>query len=491
MKSSRSPHRLVSDPAYPRLKDHLIRATGLAYYADKDADLMGRIAQRLAQLELPDCATYLALLQNGEEGEPELDELITELTIGETFFFRHRELFDALQETVIPDVLSRNRPSRQLRIWSAGCATGAEPYSVSLLLKRDFAEQLAGWDVTIVGTDINREFLARAREGRFEEWAFRTTPGELKQECFSRSEKTWLIKPEYKDGVSFQYHNLVTHPFPSLLNNLFAFDVILCRNVTIYFNAEIIHRIVEHFHQCLVEGGWLLVGHSEPNIELFRAFRTVNVPGAVLYQKNAEQQEIAALKPFSPVPSFWEPPQPEAIDQSFVPTWNPPSFPGSGSEWSVSAPAPRNDATAPLPPVVVPSVVAQPTTSELETIRRLADRGEWEPAAECCQKALEHDKLNPTIHFYQALVWEQMGRHAETEQALKRTIYLDRNFILAHYYMGLLLQKQRQISQAIRSFNNVLQLLSRIGEAHVFVDGDGITAGELKKLTQMNLDVLK
>src|SRR5205085_3181688 len=119
----------------------------------------------------------------------------------------------------------------------------------------------------------NREFLARAREGRFEEWAFRSTPAELRRDCFVRSGNTWLVAPRFREGVSFQYHNLVTHPFPSLLNNLFAFDLILCRNVTIYFSTDIVRRIVDHFHHCLVEGGWLLVGHAEPNTESFRAFR--------------------------------------------------------------------------------------------------------------------------------------------------------------------------------------------------------------------------
>src|ERR1700722_18886086 len=155
-----------------------------------------------------------------------------------------------------------------------------------MLLRREFGHSLAGWDVTILGTDINREFLARAREGCYEEWALRNMAEENRRNYFVRSGKSWCVAPEYREGVSFQYHNLVAHPFPSLLNNLFAFDVILCRNVTIYFSLDIVRGIIERFHQSLVEEGWLLVGHAEPNMELFRSFRVVNALGAVLYQKS-------------------------------------------------------------------------------------------------------------------------------------------------------------------------------------------------------------
>jgi chemotaxis protein methyltransferase CheR len=466
-------HLLVADPAYPRLKAHLIGVTGLAYYADKDDDLAMRIAARLAQLGLGDCASYLALLENGQAGEEELDALIADLTIGETFFFRHRELFDALRETVLPELIERNAASRQLRIWSGGCATGAEPYSVAILLRRDLAARLVGWDVTLVGTDINRAFLAQAREGRFEEWAFRGTPDELRRDCFVRANGAWQIAPRFREGVSFQYHNLVHHPFPSLLNNLFAFDLILCRNVTIYFAPDIVRRLVEHFHQCLVEGGYLLVGHAEPNIETFRAFRTVNARGAVLYQKtrdpglaaggvtsnvmsHAPPQAVIAKPP----PAPWTPP---------VLTWQP------APPAALSSPAPTS-AGAALP--------------ELLELRALADGGAWEEVARRCRQFLERDRLNPVIHFYQALVFEQTGHRAETEQALRRAIYLDRGFTLAHYYLGLLLQKQGRLVPAARAFRNVLELLTRIDPGHVFVDGDGITAADLARLTQMHLNVL-
>ena len=194
-----------------------------------------------------DCDAYLGLLTGDADGPAELDALIAELTIGETFFFRHREVFDAVRDVVVPDRIARDRGRRRFRVWSAGCSIGAEAYTLAILLRRDLGAALAGWDVEIVGTDINREFLARARDGRFEEWALRGTTDEFRRACFDPDGRTWAIRPEYKAGVSFQYHNLVAHAFPSELHGLSDFDLILCRNVTIYFSPDIVRQIIAIF----------------------------------------------------------------------------------------------------------------------------------------------------------------------------------------------------------------------------------------------------
>jgi chemotaxis protein methyltransferase CheR len=466
---------LIFDPGYRRLKDYVVALTGLAYYADKDDDLCSRIARRLAELGLQDCDAYLNLLRDGTHGETERDKLIEQLTIGETFFFRHQELFAALRDTVLPDAIARNSAHRRLRIWSAGCSVGAEAYSLSILLKRDLAPLVKGWEITILGTDINREFLARARQGRYETWAFRSVPDEVKRACFSPCGAAWQLAPQFQDGVSFQYHNLVDHPFPSLVQNLFAFDVILCRNVMIYFSQEIIRHLIGRFHDSLVDGGWLLVGHAEPNVETFRAFRTVNATGAVLYQKarNTAPQPLYTPPNFQPLPSAPKP-------APSVP-WIPPAI--------TEVRPPR---TA-RPPISQPSSavrVATAATSPFDEIRALADQGQLEQALRCCEKLLTSHKLNAAAHFYHGLILEQMGLHAETEQALRRAIYLDRRYVLAHYYLGLTLQRQGQFQRAERSFRNVLSLLSAMDHQQPLSDADNLTVGDLESLTNMHLEAL-
>jgi len=459
---------IALDPAYSQLKEYLIESTGLAYYLDKDSDLAERISRRLPKVGLSDCDSYLRLLRDGDNGDVELDELIAELTIGETYFFRYREQFEALQYTVLPDLIARNQTNRRLRIWSAGCATGAEAYSIAILLRREFGGSLAGWDVSIIGTDINRAFLSRARMGEFEEWAFRSTPDELRWACFQPAGNRWLINPEYRESVGFQYHNLVKHPFPSLVNNLCSFDLILCRNAMIYFSRDIMRRLITQFHHCLVDGGWLLVGHAEPSPELFTAFEIVNAPGTTLFRKAAGFAAPTGTTEFE-LPSAW-------IESFRAVSSAPVIVPARIQAEPVAAP-------------VVDTVCSAPP--QLSDVRLLADQGQWENAAQCSQKLLETDGLNPRAHFYYSLVLEQMGRHDEAERSLRRAVYLDRSFTLAHYYLGLVLQKKSDRRGAERSFENVRTLVRKMDGSITFEDAHEITAHDLMRLTETHLEVLR
>ena len=463
--SSPSAETLVADPLYAHLKGHVVGSTGLTYYEDKDAALAGRIGRRLSTLGVQDCASYLAILRDPLRGASEMDALIAEITIGETYFFRHAEHFDALRDVVLPDLIARNQANRSLRIWCAGCADGPEPYSLAILLKRELAHQLLGWEVSILGTDINRHCLARAREGKFEAWALRATPEDLKRACFTKEGKLWSIASEYKEQVSFQYHNLIEHPFPSLVNNLSAFDLIVCRNVMIYFGPERMQRMIRQFHDCLVPSAWLLVGPAEPNMTFFKSFRTVNAPGVTLYQKAAESASAPSADGFSIAAP-------------------PPSPPPSRQISSV----PKARASESTGPAVAGSTFAAPT---LKDVRDHADRGAWEDAARCCEHLLEKDNLNSAVHFYHALVQEQMRKHSEAERSLRRAIYLDRQSVLAHYYLGLLLQSRGDSLQAARSLENTYELLRPRRDDEVFADADGITVAELKQLAKMHIEILR
>jgi chemotaxis protein methyltransferase CheR len=452
------PDALIGDPLYLRLKEHLIESTGLAYYLDKDVDLARRLGRRLSTTGVEDCAAYLTILRDPLRGPSELDALIAEVTIGETSFFRHQEHFDALRERVLPDLLARNQarnpPQRSLRIWCAGCADGPEPYSLAILLKREMAQQIRGCEVTILGTDINRSSLAKAREGKFEEWALRATSEEIRRECFTKEGRFWTIAPEYKEWVCFQVHNLVEHSFPSLLNNLSAFDLIVCRNVMIYFGTELMRRMIQQFHDSLVPCGWLLVGPAEPNMTCFTSFHAVNAPGVTLYQRPEQSDLVRETFTMSPLPPL---------------------------------PAMPRHSTAHAP-VTEP---ARPVLPTLESVRHFANSGAWENAARCCEELLKKDNLQANVHFYHALVLEQMSKHGEAESSLRRSLYLNRQSVLAHYYLGMFLQSRGDRREAARSFENTLNLLRSRPDADSFADADGITAAELKELATMHLEILQ
>ncbi len=432
---------LSQDPSYCRLKEHLIATTGLAFYADRDERLTELIAARLAALGMQDCSVYNDFLAFQEQGRAEMDVLIARLTIGETYFFRDEAQFDAIRNIILPDILEHNKSSKQLRIWSAGCATGAEPYSLAILLARDFADRIQGWQVNIDATDLNRGYLAQAAEGKFRAWAFRSTSDEVKRECFSKEGLVWSIHPRYQQWISFRQMNLVDSEFPTPWPGGTLFDLILCRNVMIYFTPEVNRRLIGQLHNSLGDDGWLVVGAAEHGLDSYQAFRTSDVSKARIYQK--------LLPPLAPL-----------------------------------------EVAPVLPGVLQPRIKVPPardTPANVEGLRQLADRGDWQGAAEYGRTLLNHDGLNPQIHFYQALICENLGRADEAERWLRQAIYLDRNFALAHYQLGLALERDRQVPAAARSFGNVLKVLAGVPDDAIVTAGSGVTATGLKELAKTHL----
>jgi chemotaxis protein methyltransferase CheR len=454
--SAIAPDRTVcDDPSYPRLKRHLIAATGLAFYTDRDEQLCELISERMAELGLGSCASYGQFL-DGVQGHREWEILTGQLTIGETYFFRDEAHYAALRDIVFPDILSRNRRSMELRVWSAGCSTGAEPYSLAIMLSRQMAERTAGWKISIVGTDLNRSFLAEAEEGKYREWALRATPNAVRRDCFSKDGGLWAIDPRFKEWVSFQYLNLaeskLTPPFTGPV------DLILCRNVMIYFGAEANRKLIGTFHDCLADGGWLAVGAAETSPGKFQAFHLVDAAGARLYQKMTKPNMALVVVP-APVTL-----QPAAAQ-------------------------PLVEPAAVEPPVAKPRALRahEPQRADLEGLLRLADRGDWERAHDYSQRLLEQEPLNPVAHFYKALMLEHLGRAPDAERSLRRAIYLDRNFALAHYHLGLALKRDRQTDKASRSFGNVLRVLEGIPDHAAVTAGPGVNATGLMELAKMHL----
>jgi chemotaxis protein methyltransferase CheR len=433
---------VAQDPAYSRLKNHLIAQTGLAFYADRDKQLSELIGGRLSDLGLRNCTSYGKFLADGQKGAAETEILIAQLTIGETYFFRDPEAFAAIRNVILPDIMERKQASRQLSIWSAGCATGAEPYSLAILLMDELAGRLDGWQIAIHATDLNRGYLTRAAEGKFRASALRSLSDEMKSACFSKEGQVWSIHPRYKQWISFQQMNLVQRAAGT------SFDLILCRNVMIYFAPEVNRRLVGRLHQSLDDGGWLVVGAAEHNLENYQAFRTVDGPGTKLYQKKA------------------------LVGQALVPAAS--RLPGFGPVPGVSTPE-RS---------VGMSACATP---DVEGLRQLVDRGHWREAAEVGQNMLTRDRLNPEIHFYRAMVFENLGSIEQAEQSLRHAIYLDRKFALAHYHLGLALKRDGQVHASARSFGNVLKVLAAMPAEAMVTAGPGVTATGLRELAKMHL----
>lgn len=246
-------------------------------YLNNISSLESKISPRLQSLSLS-LWEYLKLLENDPH---EWDTLVEILTINETYFFREDKQLTFFQETILP-ALKVKKPSQPIRIWSAACSTGEEPYSLAMLiLDSGLLEQ---HDVQIIGTDINKKVLAVAKKGTYSKksLSFRRIPPIWLNKYFEEGKEEYKVKDTVKGMVDFEYLNLLDKEKMSLQNQ---FDIIFCRNVLIYFDQETMRKVTSSFFQSLVSGGHLFLGHAENISNMGIGFETISTEGTFFYRK--------------------------------------------------------------------------------------------------------------------------------------------------------------------------------------------------------------
>lgn len=226
-------------------------------------DLERRLGSAAREFGFKDIEACIQWLMSAPLTKSQIEILASYLTVGETYFFREKKSFEILEEQILPELIHSRQAERRLRIWSAGCCTGEEPYSLAILLSKMIFD-LKDWNITILATDINPRFLQKATEGVYSEWSFRGTPPWIKEKYFKRTQKGHFeILPPIKEMVMFSHLNLAEDTYPSFLNNTNGLDIIFCRNVLMYFTPECVKKVIKNLYCSLMEGGWLIVSPSE------------------------------------------------------------------------------------------------------------------------------------------------------------------------------------------------------------------------------------
>ncbi len=486
--------------------------SGLYFPHDRQHMLMRGLADALGASS--SCTTideYYELLRTSPSTDPEWARLVSLLTVGETYFFRHQGHFDALTGAVLPEIVARQQAAgRRIRIWAAGCASGEEPYSIAMLL-REQIPNIENWSILILATDINRAAIAKAREGVYGSWSFRGVSKHIQDRYFRvNGDKQYVISDDIKRMVTFSYLNLIEDHYPSLINNTHSMDIILCRNVTIYFSPETTQGVIDRFHECLSEGGWLIPGASEPNMTTYARFEQKNFPGAVIYRKSAMAGTVAR-----PV-LVWSVPAATTISPSGFQAARLQPRPGNAITQLPPLPsataAGRVQPTAPVARKSDPPAERDPYELALELLqvgqvdealaklhKKLdqapnfalaycllakihANRGELEVAERWCEQALEKDKLLVDAYYILSMIYQEHGALDKALEVLKKTIYLDREFVLAHYNLAHLYRQQGNEALARKSLQNVQRLLADMPKEQILAEGDGLVAGRLLEL---------
>lgn len=241
----------------------VVKHTGIVVDCEHNNDVSDVLAKRIKETGSRSWKVYRHLLQNGnKECKIEWEHLAVSLTVGESYFFRDSGQFDVISTELLPLIIDRNRKSKRIKIWSAGCSTGEETYSLAMTLDGVLPAR-DGWDIDIIGTDINRDFLSRARKGRYSEWSFRMADDVTRAIYFKKKNDEWQVSEEIRSMARFQLLNLIDDKYPDIVSGISDFDLILCRNVFIYFEQKTVIQVVRKLIQCLSPNGFLITGHAE------------------------------------------------------------------------------------------------------------------------------------------------------------------------------------------------------------------------------------
>ncbi len=268
-----------------RLLRDLIREYCGIFFDDGSRFLLERrLSRRLKLHHLSDFRDYYRLLLYDRKKDDEITAAIDILTVNETFFFREKSQLRAFSEEILPEIRETNRDKKRIRIWSAGCSTGEEPYTIAMLILEYGG--LRGWTVEILGSDINQRVLAAARRGMYRRNSFRSTEGYLIDKYFKEEDGAYLISEDVRRLVSFSCLNLLD---PFKVRFMGQMDLIFCRNVLIYFDHVARKKVVENFSHNLVEGGYLLLGHAESLINISTSFALRHLKNDMVYQKPISQ----------------------------------------------------------------------------------------------------------------------------------------------------------------------------------------------------------
>ncbi len=272
-----------------RLIRELVRDYCGIYFDDGSRFIVERrLSRRVSLNHFDNFRDYYRFLRYGRKRDEELVAIMDIITVNETYFFREQAQLKAFSDEILPEVRKRNSKSRKLRIWSAGCSTGEEPYTIAMLIIE--SHQFHGWDVEVVGSDINQRVLHAAREGTYRNNSFRATDEYYIKRYFAKSgDSLQRISDKVKTHVNFGYLNLLD---PFKVKFLGSFDVIFCRNVMIYFDTDSRKKVINMFYGRLNEAGYLLLGHAESLINLSTAFSLKHLKNDMVYQK-PDSREVA------------------------------------------------------------------------------------------------------------------------------------------------------------------------------------------------------
>lgn len=448
--------------------------TGLATQTQRDSEFP-LLLNSLANGDVP---SYIRDLRNMDETSHLWQELLQALTINETYFMREKSHFDLISAHILPQLIEQRRAENNLHlnVWSVGCATGEEPYSVAITLKETLPN-FDQWTVRIIGTDINMTAIKAARRGIYRNWSFRHTSEDFQTHYFQPAPDGLLIRPEIRKLVTFRHANLLSPP------PLSQVDIILCRNVLLYFSPDSARQAEIRFFDTLSPGGWLVMGQAEGLHDDREKWITHLFPGTPIYQKPAipparDRDSLPSITDIFHEHSHF----PDAMDTQTLRRVK--------ATYDMALQAIHDEDYPRAEMILIELIEHHPRNAPMVMMLALvyANRQDVKHAQLQLGKALEIDPLLADAHYLRGTLFIEQGEQDEAQKAFHATLYCQRNHPLASFLLGNLYAQQGDIPKATKFWENVLTSVGNLQADSPVSSISDMTAGRLQGLVSEQLN---
>lgn len=267
---------------FDQLRKIIYDRAGIHFPDNKKYVLESRLGHRLSELDIDNYDEYIAFLTMGPYQQDEFQEMFNRITINETSFFRNEPQLDVFEKQILPKLMEARKGTKRLRIWSAACSSGEEPYTLAIQVHRTLGVRLPDWRIEILGTDISEKVLEVANAGKYTNYSTRSIPPLVQQRYFKQDGQYYILDPVVKSMVKFETMNLKDK---LAARRHGTWDVIFCRNVMIYFDDAMKSGVLKTFHEQLADDGTLFIGHSETIRGLNVPFNPMNIAQGFCYDK--------------------------------------------------------------------------------------------------------------------------------------------------------------------------------------------------------------
>jgi chemotaxis protein methyltransferase CheR len=405
--------------------------SGMMFTPNRRAEVEAGVARAMKGAGADDIAAYLTLVRRDAIA---LDGLVDELTAGETHFMRNPDQMDLVRREVFPAFRRRRGAGAPARVWSAGCATGEEAYSLAILLE----EEGLGEGAFVLGTDLSLAALEKARVGSYPDWSMRGVSDRFLLDYFRHVRGRRVLIDRIRDKVRFERLNLVGHEDYATVG-AFGLDLILCRNVLIYFDHATAGRIAARLFDCLAEGGVLLTAGADPRLGEYAPFEVEITRAGLVYRRPGPASAGAAPARSAVAAPFRSSGLPAAERAGLTPA--------KVADRNESLPTkPRSPAAPDAAREAFERVVSQANAKGADEAERIA------------QAALRRHPLDAPLHYLRAALLVALDRDEEAEHEAGRALYLDPSLAVAHFLLGTILRKRGARPDALRAFRNVRDL---------------------------------